>query len=153
MSYPFKPKMAKLEFSRLIKYLRTILKGLPDFRKGAPQTLYTMEDAAVSAFSVFFMQNPSFLAWERERTDPNGRNNIQSLFSVEKMPSDNGIRKLLDPVKPSTVFPVFSYIFDALKETGHLSGFKSISGNILIPLDGTEYHSSKTIHGEQHPKS
>jgi len=149
MSYPFKPSMAKLEFSELVKYLRTIFKGLPDFRKGAPQTVYTMEDAAVSAFSVFFMQNSSFLAWERNKQEQNGCNNIQSLFSVEKISSDNWIRKLLDSVEPAKVFPVFSYIFDALEETGHLSRFKSINGNILSTDDGTQYHSSKTIHCEQ----
>ena len=52
MSYPFKPFKAKLELSELVKYLRTVFKGLTDERKGAPQTRYTMEDAALSAFSV-----------------------------------------------------------------------------------------------------
>lgn len=86
MSYPFKPFMAKLEFSRLVKHLRAVFSKLSDFRKGARQTIYTMEDAAVSAFSVFFMQSPSFLAWEREKQELAGRNNIQSLFQVDKIP-------------------------------------------------------------------
>jgi hypothetical protein len=95
------------------------------------------------------MQSPSFLAWERDKQEQIGRNNIQSLFSVDKIPSDNWIRKLLDPVNPSEVFPIFSYIFDALKETGYLYRFKSINGNLLIPLDGTQYYSSNTIHCNQ----
>ena len=84
-------------------------------------------------FQCFSGLHPSFLAWERERTEQNGRNNIQSLFSVEKIPEEYWIRKLLDPVKPTEVFPVFSEMNEALEETGHLSGFKSISENILIP--------------------
>jgi len=149
MSYPFKPFKTKLEFSELVKHLRTVFKEMPDFRKGAPQTIYTMEDAAQSAFSVFFMQSPSFLAWEREKQEQKGINNLQNLFLVKKIPSDNWIRKLLDPVSPTAVFPVFSYILNALKDTGHLNRFKSINGNILIPLDGTQYYSSNTIHCEQ----
>jgi len=62
MSYPFKPKRTKLEFSELVKYLRTIFKNLADFRKGAKQTIYTMEDAAISAFSVFFMLSSFFFS-------------------------------------------------------------------------------------------
>lgn len=149
MSYPFKPFMAKLELPELVKYTRAVFNGFPDFRKGAPQTLYTIEDAAVSAFSMFFMQSPSFLAWERYKQEQKGLNNVQSLFLAKKIPSDNWIRTLLDPVSPTEVFPIFSYIFNALKETEHLSCFKSINGNLLIPLDGTQYYSSKTIHCKQ----
>jgi len=65
MSYPFEPRIHKLELQELVKNLRNIFKELPDFRKGAPQTLFTMEDAALSAFSVFMTQSPSFLAWLR----------------------------------------------------------------------------------------
>jgi len=149
MSYPFKPFKTKLELTELIKYLHTVFKGIPDFRKGAPQTRYTMEDAALSAFSIFFMQSPSFLDWQKHIQDEFGINNVQSLFFVENIPSDNWIRKLLDPVSPTNIFPVFSYIFGALKELGHLNRFKSINGTLLIPLDGTQYYSSQTIHCEQ----
>jgi len=93
MSYPFKPFIAKLELSELVKYLRTVFSGFPDFRKGAPQTLYTMEDAALSAFSVFFMQSPSFLGWQRDMQEQKGINNVQTLFLVKNIPSDTWIRK------------------------------------------------------------
>jgi len=145
----YKPIFATLELSELVKHLRTVFKGLPDFRKGAPQTLYTMEDAALSAFSLFFMQSPSFLAWQRNMQEQKGIDNIQTLFLVENIPSDNWIRKLLDPVPPKQLFHILSYIFSALEQTGHLNRFKSINGNLLIPLDGTYYYSSKTIHCDQ----
>jgi len=149
MSYPFEPRRTKLELNELVKHLRKLFKGFPDFRTGAPQTLYTMEDAALSAFSLFFMQSPSFLAWQRHMQEQKGTNNVQSLFLVENIPCDNWIRKLLDPVSPTQIFPAFSSIFKALYETGHLNRFKSINGDLLIPLDGTQYYSSKTIHCDQ----
>jgi len=90
MSYPFKPFIHKFELSELVKYLHTLFKGFSDFRKGAPQTLYTMEDAGLSAFSLFFMQSPSFLDWQRHMQEQKGTNNVQNLFLVENIPSDNG---------------------------------------------------------------
>jgi hypothetical protein len=54
----------------------------------------------------------------------------------------------LDTVAPTHVYPVFSYIFNGLNDTGHLEAFKSYNGNLLIALDGTLYFSSKSIHCE-----
>ena len=34
---------------------------LPDPRKPSPNTRYTMQDAALGAFGIFFTQSPSFL--------------------------------------------------------------------------------------------
>ena len=83
-----------------------MLSSLPDKRTGK-STRYGMEDAAFSAFSVFFTQTPSFLAYQRMMEGSKGKSNAQSLFRVHKIPSDNHIRDLLDPVKPEQIFPIF----------------------------------------------
>ena len=85
---------------------RQVLSSLPDKRTGK-NTRYGMEDAALSAFSVFFTQTPSFLAYQRMMEGSKGKSNAQSLFGVHKIPSDNHIRDLLDPVKPEQIFPIF----------------------------------------------
>ena len=46
------------------------------------------------------------------------------------------------------MFPVFSYAVDALHELGHLEPYRSINGDLLVALDGTQYFSSSTIHCE-----
>jgi hypothetical protein len=66
-----------------------------------------MEDAALSAFSVFFLQSLSFLAWQRRMQESQGRNNAQSLFGVHQIPTDTQICNLLDTVSPDHVYPVF----------------------------------------------
>ena len=73
-----------------------------------------MEDAALSAFSVFFTQTPSFLAYPRMMEGSKGKSNAQSLFGVHRIPSDNQIRDLLDAVAPEQVFPVFEEILQVL---------------------------------------
>lgn len=105
-----------------------------------------MEDAALSAFSVFFTQTPSFLAYQRMMEGSKGKSNAQSLFGVHRIPSDNHIRDLLDSVAPEHVFPVFEEILQVLEQQGQMASFRSIAGSLLIALDGTEYFSSSQIH-------
>lgn len=125
--------------------LRQVLESLPDKRTGK-NTRYGMEDAALSAFSVFFTQTPSFLAYQRLMAGSKGRSNAQSLFGVHLIPSDNHIRDLLDPVKPECVFPVFEEILQVLESEEQLSGLRSFADNLLMALDGTEYFGSNQIH-------
>ena len=54
----------------------------------------------------------------------------------------------MDVVHPSYAFPMFSYIFNGLNESGYLNVFRSFNGNLLCAFDGTQYFSSNTIHCE-----
>lgn len=103
-------------------------------------------DTALSAFSVFFTQTSSFLAYQRMIEGSKGQSNAQSLFGVHKVPSDNHIRDLLDPVEPKQVFPIFEEIWQMLEQPGQLQSFRSFAGNLLMAMDGTEYFSSGQIH-------
>lgn len=103
----------------------------------------------MSAFSVFFSQTPSFLAYQRTMADSKGKSNAQSLFGVHQIPSDNHIRDLLDGVSPEQVFPVFEEILQLLAERGQLTGFRSVADTLLVAMDGTEYFSSTQIHCPQ----
>lgn len=104
-----------------------------------------MEDAALSAFSIFFTQSPSFLDSQVRMQKQQGRNNATSLFGVHEIPSDNQIRNLLDPVPPETLFPLMATISDELYRGGYLEGFRSINDTFLIALDGTDFFSSEKI--------
>ena len=105
-----------------------------------------MEDVALGAFSVFFTQSPSFLAHQTTMAETKSKNNAQTLFGIQDIPTDNHIRDLLDAVPPQRVFPMFKRIIAALDELGHLQAFHAVNDQLLIALDGTQYHSSNTIH-------
>ena len=100
-----------LSFDGIVDFLRTTFKRLPDKRRGKNKQ-YTMEDIGLSAFSVFFMQCPSFLAHQRLMQEARGKNNAQALFQVEDIPSDNHIRSLLDEVPPSSIFGACCHIIE-----------------------------------------
>ena len=69
--------------------------ALPDRRTGS-NSRYTMADIGLSAFSVFFMQSPSFLAHQRTLAENCGRSNAETLFGMTTIPCDNHIRQMLD---------------------------------------------------------
>jgi hypothetical protein len=127
---------------------RQRLESLPDKRTGK-NTRYGMEDAALSAFSVFFTQTPSFLAFQRTIEKSKGRSNVQTLFGVHQIPSDNHIRDLLDPLNPALVSPVFEQALQMLESGGQLNSFRTLADNVLVAMDGTEYFSSSQIHCPQ----
>src|SRR3954451_23405174 len=130
---------------RLIGSLRGCCQSLPDLRQGG-DVRYTMADIGLSAFSLFFMQSPSFLAHQRRLEEGQGRSNCQTLFGLDRIPSDNHIRALLDPVSPDHFHPVFAEVVTELERSGGLEAFRQLGGHVLIALDGTEYHVSGKVH-------
>ena len=50
-----------VQLSELVSILEHSLVGIPEHRTG-DNTVYKIKDAGLAAFSVFFMQSPSFMA-------------------------------------------------------------------------------------------
>ena len=134
-----------LNFDELVTMLHHRLDRLPDHRTGQNKT-YSIKDAALGAFSVFFTQSPSFLAHQQKMKQAKGRSNAETLFGIEKIPCDNQIRGLLDPISPRQLFPVFDQVLRALEQSGKLAEFQGLDGQLLVSMDGTGYFSSKAIH-------
>jgi len=94
----------------LLGHLRQCCDSFPDKRRGI-NTTYPIADIGMAAFSIFFMQSPSFLAYQRQLSDGHGRSNCETLFGLSKIPSDNHIRDMLDPADPALLYPVFSKVY------------------------------------------
>jgi hypothetical protein len=129
--------------AQLIAELDTVCAGLPDQRKGPRRdTDYTMADIGLSAFSLFFMGSPSFLAHQRTLERGQGRSNCQTLFGMSAIPSDNYIRLLLDGASPAAFDGLF---MRAIEAAGPLTRFQRLGGRVLVALDGSEYFCSRKI--------
>ena len=118
---------------------------MPDHRKPSPNTRYTIQDAVLGAFGIFFTQSPSFLEYQRRLQHTTGHNNAQTLFGVEKIPCDNQIRTLLDPIAPSHFDPVFVEVFERLAQHHLFDSFRVLGDQLLVAMDGTNYFSSKAL--------
>ena len=125
----------------LIGDLRETCAGLPDRRQGRRQ--YTMADIGLSAFAVFFMGSPSFLAHQRRLEEGQGRSNCQTLFGITAIPTDPHLRSMLDGAPPEAFDPVF---YRVLQTQGVLDPFRRLGGRPVIALDGTEHFCSRKIH-------
>jgi hypothetical protein len=112
-------------------------------------SLHTMVDAGLSAFSVFFMQSPSFLEYQRTLAQAHGENNARTLFGVHEIPSDNPIRTLPDASPQSLLKPVYSCLFNDLRDSCVVDSHRSLNGSLLLAFDGTENFSSQLIHSGQ----
>ncbi|MFY9938093.1 MAG: ISNCY family transposase [Silvibacterium sp.] len=127
----------------LIAELGKVCAGLRDPRTGPSRDgQYSMADIGLSAFSLFFMGSPSFLAHQRALARGQGRSNCQTLFGMAAIPSDNYIRLMLDGASPAA----FDHLFmRAIAAAGPLARFHCLGGRVLIALDGTEYFCSRKI--------
>src|SRR5271165_6110276 len=106
--------------------MRGVCAGLPDKRRGR-NVHYAMADIGMAAFSVFFMQSPSFFAQQRRLLEGCGRSNCQTLFEMAEIPSDNHIRAMLDPVSPGAFQPVFDATIRTLEAGDRRSGVWAIT--------------------------
>lgn len=147
MSVPFKPKenaKSILTFDGMIGALRCIGGNFKDKRTGK-NIQFEMKDILLSAFSVFYLQCPSFLSYQQAMEQDQGNNNARTLFGIEKIPSDNHTRILLDSEGPERLFPIFGAVFDGLAEANLINDFRGTYGDLLIAFDGVEHHSSNKI--------
>ncbi|MCY3769374.1 MAG: transposase [Gammaproteobacteria bacterium] len=128
-----------------LRRIRSQFAQLPDKRRGS-NTQYAMEDIAMAALSVFFMQSPSFLAHQRTLAEQQGRSNAQTLFGLDRIPCDNHLREMLDGMPPEYFNPQFHDLVDDLQQGGGLAPMRRLDGRLLIALDGTQTFHSRKLH-------
>ena len=134
-----------LVFSVFLDFLQQGIEKIKDPRSESNGTKFKVSDAMLSAFSMFFLQSQSFLEYQRQMQSRSGKDNVQSIFGVEKIPSDQQIRNILDLISANSLSFVFERIYQFLQNGKHLKRYERLGGNLLICLDGTEYHSSSKI--------
>jgi hypothetical protein len=123
---------------RLLEELRGRLRGVfasfPDGRQWRPGNI-VIADAGLAAFSLFFMQSESFLAHQRRMEHGRNASNCKTLFGIERIPSDNRIRDLLDPAPPELLEPCFEHALEQMRQHGGMKDFERLGGRLLVALD------------------
>lgn len=139
-------ELTALSFSALLGYLQQAIAGIVDPRRPSNGTRYSLQDVVLGAFSCFFMQSESFWEHQRQLNSRCGRDNAQTLFGLERIPTVEQMRNLLDGSAARQLFVVFEWIYRALNAQGYLRAFELLEHNLLVALDGTEYYRSQKIH-------
>jgi hypothetical protein len=89
------------------------------------------------------MQSESFLGYQIGLEQRHMTSNCQTLLGITKIPTDNHIRSMLDPVNSSHLQPCFDAAIALLRRRGGLAGFEQLGGRMLVALDGTKYYCSQ----------
>ena len=134
----------KLSLVTLLEYLNQAIMGIKDPRLASNATKYSLLDAVLGAFSVFFMQSESFLEHQRHMESNQGKSNATNLFGMIKVPTVPQIRNIVDGISATSLSSVFSCVYQALRRDGHLKPFQYLGG-LLIALDGTQYFDSHKL--------
>ncbi len=74
--------LIELAFDKMIEQLRSTFRVFPDKRTGLNLT-YGMEDIALGAFSLYFTQSPSFLAFQNAMKKNKGHDNADVTFKSQ----------------------------------------------------------------------
>ena len=114
---------------------------VPDPRSG-DSIQFSFSDIDMAAFSMFFVQSPSFLDHQRKFHEAHNRNACQSLLGMRRIATDNHIRKQLDGIACQSVYPAFDMAIEQLTQHQGLKPFLHLDGRILIALDGSQFHVS-----------
>ena len=117
---------------------------MPD-RCTGKNLVYRIGDIGMVVFACFFMQLPSFLAFQRMLEDRCGDSNARTLFGMDRTPRDNHIRQTLDGVPLEHFDDVFISVARDLDRKGALRGMRRLGDRTLIALDGTESFNSDKV--------
>ena len=135
-----------LILTTLLSYLNNAIDEIPDPRKPSNAKIHSFSDIVLSGFAVFFMQCKSFLEYQRQVQQQQGKDNAQTFFGIKTIPSDNQIRNVLDQVCAKFFFPIFLSVYLALQQGEYLESYRVLEENLLVAIDGVKYFSSKKVH-------
>ena len=133
-----------LSFSGLRKIASQRFEQVEDQRRGPVE--YSIHDCLMSALAMMFFQDPSILQFQKRLQETANRNNLQTLFNVEKIPAETQMRDVIDSCEPDRIEAVFTDFYRNLQRGKQLNGYQVLDGRYLILLDGSEYFSSEKIH-------
>jgi hypothetical protein len=105
-------------------------------------------DCLMSGYAMFSLKYPSLLQFDQHFEAEIAKGNLKSLYGIQEVPCDTYMRERLDEVTPHLVREGFKGLFAVLQRSKYLSHFSFLEEFYLVPLDGTGYFYSDTVHCE-----
>ena len=121
------------------------MKTLPDERR-ADRIQQGLRDFYLSAFALFYLQDPSLLEFQRRLEEQLQRNNLRSVFGIEAIPSDTHLREILDWQEESRLEGVFRTYLGRMQRSKQLERYQYLDQGYLVTVDASEYFNSEKVH-------
>ena len=103
-----------LHFLALRSDLQDTINQILDPRRQASIT-YQLHDCYLSAFAMFYLQDPALLEFQRRFQNTLQRNNLSSLFGVQAIPKDSQLRDLIDTCSYEPLLAVFPHWLERIR--------------------------------------
>ena len=133
-----------LSFTAIRNMIADNLATIKDTR--ASNNSNSIVDVMLSGLACMYYQSVSLLEFQRSMEQRQQRNNLRSMFAVQNLPTDQGMRNVIDIVDTETTFrPIFKELFSKLQRGKHLEQYQTFPGKYLLNIDGTQYFSSKDV--------
>lgn len=116
-------------------------KSIADHR--AENKSYELLDALKCGFTIYSLKFASLFSF-RKRTQAEN-SNLQDVYGIKEIPTDNTLRNILDEVKPGKIRKGFHDLFKRIRKTGVLETYRYWRKHLVVSVDGVEHFCSKSI--------
>ncbi len=136
------PLSEQLSFDHLYNQLIVpFFRSLDDGR--AFNASYALLDALKAAFAIYSLKIPSLFQF---RTMSQAEDhNLSTVYKIGRIPSDNGLRKLLDGLDPAALRAGFAHLAEHVKASGLLQRYHVYEDYVAVSVDGVEHFCSKQV--------
>ena len=111
-----------LSFNAIRNIIADNLVTIKDTR--AANNSNTIVDVMLSGLAFMYYQSPSLLEFQRRMEKKEQLNNLRSMFTVKNLPTDQGMRNIIDQVDSEAAFrPIFKKLFSQLQRGKHLEQY------------------------------
>lgn len=109
-----------------------------------------LKNFLMSSYAVFALKSSSLLQFEKNlRAEKTKKTNLNSLFKIDRVPSDTQLRDVLDLVDYRQYRSIFKRIFSQIQRSKILENFKFMkvknASHYLVAVDGSGYYRSDKI--------
>ena len=131
----------RLKIDSLTVWLKGKFEKFKDSR-GSNKSI-KLRDALLSGFAVFSLKDPTLLLFNNKR--PSRKENLKNIYKIEDVPSDSGMRTILDEVQLSDFKGVFRGLVGLLRKAGIWKSYEYYRGHIICSIDGVHHYSSEKV--------
>jgi len=104
---------------------------------------YDLLDALKSGFAIYSQKCASLFSFRTRSTAEDS--NLNEIYGINKIPSDNGLRKILDNVCPKELRKGFYSLYKRIRKMGILDTYRFWNNYLIVSIDGVEHFCSKKV--------
>jgi hypothetical protein len=104
---------------------------------------YGLSNALKSGFAIYSLKAASLFQFQNMAQAE--EHNLSSIYKIGEIPSDNGLRKILDGVDPTELRAGFKNLFSYTKNASLLSQYYGWKDYLVVAIDGVQHFQSKKV--------